>query len=305
MWYNIIIYFRGDTMKKFIISDLHGNGNIYNSIMNFLENLNNDIDDDITLYINGDLIDRGEFSVEMLLDVKRRIMNNSGINIEYLAGNHELMMYKASKNVKNGRWPKFNQWFLYNGGRTTIEQLERLSIEEQNNVVKLISNLKICHKFEEKIGDKNIVLVHAKCPSNVDKVSNLNISDQFISRYLWSRDDSYIHHSMGSKDYFTIIGHTIVDSDTGYFYNSLDNTLNIDGGNAAYVLGYTKYDHSPLVEIDGDNNRLVILTFNNNNEIIYGNYFSDGKSISMDDSSLEEYRKYLKSNNQVKSLIKR
>ena len=135
-------------------------------------------------------------------------------------------------------------------------------------------------------------MVHAKCPNEVDKVSGLEVNDSFISKYFWSRDDSYIHRSMGNSNYFTIIGHTPVDTDTGYLYNKEDNTLNIDGGNVCYVLGYADYDHSPLVEIDDKNNKLIILTFNNN-EIICGNYFVDGKSINISDAKLNKYRKYL------------
>ena len=44
-------------MRKFIISDIHGNGNLYYSVMSYLENISKC--EDVTLYINGDLIDRG------------------------------------------------------------------------------------------------------------------------------------------------------------------------------------------------------------------------------------------------------
>ncbi|MBR3049593.1 MAG: metallophosphoesterase, partial [Bacilli bacterium] len=118
-------------MRNFIVSDLHGNGNIYYSIINYLENLNSEIDEDITLYINGDLIDRGDYSAEMLIDVINRINNNS-FNIEYLGGNHELMMYQASLRMKDRKWPRLNDWMLYNGGKVTKNRLEELvSLEEE------------------------------------------------------------------------------------------------------------------------------------------------------------------------------
>ncbi len=69
-------------MRKFIVSDLHGNGNVYNSIMKYLENVNKE--EDVTLYINGDLIDRGKDSGRMLLDIYDRVTNNKGFHIEYL-----------------------------------------------------------------------------------------------------------------------------------------------------------------------------------------------------------------------------
>ena len=85
-------------MKKYIVSDIHGNGDIYNSIMGYLDNAS--LVEDVTLYINGDLFDRGPDSLEVLLDTKRRIENNEGFKINYLGGNHELMMYQTLKKRK-------------------------------------------------------------------------------------------------------------------------------------------------------------------------------------------------------------
>ncbi|MBQ2639402.1 MAG: metallophosphoesterase [Bacilli bacterium] len=291
-------------MKNFIVSDLHGNGNIYYSIINYLENLNSDIDEDITLYINGDLIDRGDYSAEMLLDVKSRIENNNSFNIEYLAGNHELMMYQASLSMKDRKWPRLDSWFLYNGGKKTKDKLEELvSLEEELDVIKFISNLKIYHKFKETLNNKNIVLVHAKCPKEVDDICRLRIKDNNMKtyRYLWSRKEDSFVRTLGNENYFTIVGHTQVFNDLGYKYDKLDNVLNIDGGCAGYAYGVKELDHTPLVELDNKNNKLNILTFNNNNEIIYGNYFNE-ESISMNNNELDKHRKYLKSNSKVKKL---
>ena len=61
-------------MRKFIISDIHGFGNVYYSLMSYLDNISEH--EEIELYINGDLIDRGYESAEILLDVKKRIVEN-------------------------------------------------------------------------------------------------------------------------------------------------------------------------------------------------------------------------------------
>ena len=107
---------------------------------------------------------------------------------------------------------------------------------------------------------------------------------------------------VGNKDYFTIIGHTPNDCKYGYVYLQGQNYLNIDGGAAAYAKGYFEYDHVPLVEIkDG---YLKILTFNNNNEIIYGNYFDGRMSISMSERELDEDRKCLKHEFKPKKLLR-
>ena len=282
-------------MRKFIVSDLHGNGNIYDSIMAYLDNINNLTKDEIILYINGDLIDRGWASADMLLDIKDRIENKHGFKIEYLAGNHELMMYQALKDVNDDKWPTNTLWFA-NYGDVTAYGLEPKyhSLQELKKINKFIGNLKLYHKFKETIDGKRIVLVHSKCPSVVLDRCFLKVKDDNfeVNQLVWTRKDSK-KDKIGDDNYFTIIGHTIVRNKTGYSYSLDDNVLNIDGGCGAYVLGNEQYDHTPLVEIDGKNNRLIILIFNNNNEIIKGNYFSNKTSTAMEDEELENYRKYL------------
>lgn len=281
-------------MRKFIVSDLHGNGNIYDSIMAYLNNLS----EELTLYINGDLIDRGEDSARMLMDVFDRINNNKGFKIEYLAGNHELMMYQASLSMKNNEWPNHTDWFCGNGGNITAHKLDEIiSKSEKLKLIDFISNLKIYHKFDETINNKNIVLVHAKCPEIVKDECDLKICDNnlIIDRLLWSRKNdptiSFYKQNLGNLNYFTIIGHTPINDKYGFYYDKYDNTINIDGGCAAYVNGYLEYNHTPLIEIEKD--KLIILTFNNNNEIIYGNYFIDNKIVNIPDDYLDEYRKNL------------
>ena len=288
-------------MKKFIVSDLHGNGSIYDSIMGYLTNVNKE--EDLTLYINGDLIDRGVYSSDMLIDVRNRIINNDGFKIEYLAGNHELMMHQAFLERKNNYWNFSSNWFLgNNGGAITAFGIEdTVSMEEEKDIYNFVSNLKIYNKFEETINDKQIVLVHAKCPSIVEDVCNLRVKDNdfYVMYYVWSRRNDLFGISsekIGNSNYFTIIGHTPVDNEYGYLYYPDQNYLNIDGGCASYALGYDQYDHTPLVEIDSENNRLIILTFNNDNEIIFGNYFKNGKSTLMSVEELSYYRKYLSKN---------
>ena len=115
-------------MRKFIVSDLHGNGDIYDSIMAYLENIS--MSEEVELYINGDLIDRGLDSYRMLEDVVNRINNNDSIKIHYLGGNHELMMYNALKKKKPGRPLTFlNEW-IYNGGGIIESKLDSLDNEE-------------------------------------------------------------------------------------------------------------------------------------------------------------------------------
>ena len=278
-------------MRKFIISDLHGDGAIYDSIINYLENLYNE-GEDITLYINGDLIDRGEDSARILLDVKNRIENNISFKIEYLAGNHELMMYQVATGVGISSLST-TPWYSHNGGDVTVSGLcgNKLSKKEIDNLIDFISNLKIYHKFEEKIKDKNIVLVHAKCPEEVHDICDLRIKDDnnLVYDSVWFRRENYEDMIGNKENYFTIVGHEPLINLHGYLYFSDQNYMDIDGGCANYVCGDDRYDHAALLEVLDDS--LRILTFNHNNEIVSGHIFKDNRSTAIE--KLDEYRKNL------------
>ena len=86
----------------------------------------------------------------------------------------------------------------------------------------------------------------------------------------------------------------------GFNYRWDQNYLNIDGGCASYVSGFFNYNHFPLVEVC--DKYLKILTFNSNNEIIYGNYFDGRSSIPYTDQELEEARKKIDPDVKIKTL---
>ena len=284
-------------MRKFIISDIHGHGDLYNSVMAYLENISKT--DDITLYINGDLIDRGSDSGKILLDVISRINDpEHPFKIVYLGGNHELMMHEVFEKRKKGIYvPNHNHWY-HNGGRVTDDSLANTLNDKDKilEVASFISNLKIYQKFNEVINNKNIVLVHASSPLNVKNECDIQIKDlNLISDYyVWAREEDSrfpFRCHIGNKHYFSIIGHTPNNKRYGYFYNERENYLNIDGGSACYAGGYYQYDHFPLVEVKDD--YLKILTFNSNNEITYGNYFTGNKSIPFTSEELTTEREFL------------
>ena len=295
----------GGNMRNFIISDLHGDGNVYDSIISYLENVSKDSDEEITLYINGDLIDRGYDSGRILIDVIDRIENKKLFNIEYLGGNHELMLWQDYLRKENGKWPSDTLWHDNGGGKTLSYFEDLLTIEEETKICEFIGDLKLYHKFKETLDGKNIVLVHAKCPSKVLDDCELKIRDnnKLVNKLVWTRDDDLDtdYPRIGNPDYFTIIGHTPLTYPKGYAYYSDENYMNIDGGCSGYVLGYDGYDHVPLVEIDDKNNRLIILTFNNNNEIISGHYFYNSRSTTI--RNLDKYRKYIDNNVKIKKKI--
>lgn len=293
-------------MRKFIISDIHGSGNVYYSIMGYLDNISKN--EDICLFINGDLIDRGIESGEILFDIKERIRENK-YKIIYLGGNHELLMYQTYLDRENGINTYFNDWYDNGGSVTDDYILEKCNYETDKilDVVNFISNLDIYYKFNEKINDKNIVLVHAGCPIDVKDNCDLKIktNNDDVFWYVWAREnDPFIPFRcrIGNKDYYTIVGHTPNNSKYGFFYSKRDEYLNIDGGCAYYVSGYFKYNHTPLVEVN--DGYFKILTFNNNNEVIYGNYFDGKRLFHISNNELDRDREYLNKEVKIKKLVK-
>ena len=280
-------------MRKFVVSDLHGCGEVYDSIMGFLENVS--LIEPVELTINGDLMDRGLDSFRMLLDVERR-MDNSSVLIRYLGGNHELMMYQALKNRRKGHPIGLSYDWMLNGGKVTKNILN--SYEKRDEICDrwrdLLGSLKIYHSFDEKIGDKPILISHAAAPKKVDNPCIRKIGDNSVFNYflLWKREvDEYgCRHMLGHPDYFTIVGHSVVLKYPGFFYNQKQNYLDIDGGCAAYACGEFRLSSVPLVEIcDG---YLKLFIFNHNNEIVDGYYF-DGHKSQMSEEELKAARLFL------------
>ena len=263
-------------MRTFIVSDLHGDGFMYDMIMKYLDHIGTR--EDVTLYINGDLIDRGYGSYRMLIDVMERANGRKGnINVEYLAGNHELMLYQAHLNrKKDGSFPKLSDWYL-NGGKTLGIVIEQLEQNEQSQIITFISNLKIYNKFPEKIQNRNILLVHAAAPKIVKDKCDLTIQDnnREVFRTLWTRKDDrkIFPPKIGDKNYFTIIGHTPIRDDCGFYFDKKENYLNIDGGCSGYVLKKQGYDHVPLVEVLDDSLKITVFKHDGT---IYHTYEFDG-----------------------------
>lgn len=256
-------------MRKFIISDLHGCGDIYESVMAFLENVSLVEGEPVHLYINGDLIDRGLDSFDMLMDVKKRCEEKGNVIIHYLAGNHEQLMYDACKyKLETGHFG-FDVWDL-NNSYMTKSGLSSLSEKELSEITNFIGNLDIYHKFSEKVDGNNVLLAHAAAPSVVLDWCDLRLFSKIdmVKKTLWSRKGEDGCKDLGKNGYLTIVGHTMNGGKYGFRYDPVERVLNIDGCCGRYATGSFEYRCVPLVEVkDG---KLEILVFTHDNEIITG-----------------------------------
>lgn len=75
-------------VKHYALGAIHGSKEAYDTAMGQLEE--ND-----SIVILGDVIDRGNDGIEILLDLIKRQANNAGSNVKFIMGNHELMMLEA------------------------------------------------------------------------------------------------------------------------------------------------------------------------------------------------------------------
>lgn len=263
--------------RIFVVSDLHGIREPYDSIINELEDLASKSNEEIVLYINGDVIDRGPDSMYILRDVMKRSKGQKGnITVKMLAGNHELNMLEALVDKKGNEWPKKCTWFYgENGGQVTAKQFDALSKKEQEKIVDFICNLPLYETIEGEIfDDKGVILTHARPPRDIKTTdikvlkdalkSNHNYNEVF--KMLWTRDENLkSDERIGIKDYFTIIGHTpITYNGLGFEYSSYDKALNIDGG-CAYYAQVDSFDlRVPLVELNFKDKNILINTYDKN-----------------------------------------
>lgn len=258
------------SVRNFIVSDLHGQGKIYTSIIKLLEEeQRKHPEDKVVLYINGDIIDRGPDSIAMLLDVIDRTKHRKGnIEVNLLAGNHELIMYKAIKEREKGYWNRNSEWFLgNNGGQATRKQFDTLSIVRQEEIIDFLEKLPLSKVFDVPIlGDRGVVLAHASAIDTTGLTLKDATQDINLFKVLWIRknDPKCNFGPVGRKDYFSIVGHTAVKD---ICFDKQDNVLYTDCGCANLSPNSSKDVQVPLIELNYDGENLNVIKFNKNGDI--------------------------------------
>ena len=165
-----------------------------------------DFSDDDFLFIIGDIIDRGEHSVELL----KYIMFEP--NIKLIRGNHEQMLLDCSflfDEINEETIADFTTAHLKivtnwqrNGGDTTIKGLKKESNEMRRMIFEFIAETPLYDSVS--VNDEDFLLVHAGL--SLDACGKFRrLSESTREDLLWIRphiDDEY------SRDFMTIFGHT-------------------------------------------------------------------------------------------------
>lgn len=114
-------------MSVYVMSDIHGEADLFRKMLDKIH-----FSDEDTLYILGDVIDRGPNGIELLQEIKEKK------NIVMLLGNHEYMMLQCYHERPSGfdffRWSR-------NGNEQTLHAFRRLDSETQKNILEYLRGL--------------------------------------------------------------------------------------------------------------------------------------------------------------------
>lgn len=184
----------------YVVSDIHGD---YEKYIKIFETINLQSHD--TLFVLGDVVDRGVGSMDILLDMMYRD------NVIPILGNHEYMalniLNKLMEEITNETVKDFDNDFVQammnwfeNGGTSTLEQFKELDKDNQEAIVDYLNDFSLYD--EVTVNGIDYILVHAGI-TNFDK--NKDMSEYQLHELIFERPDY-------SKQYFdnkiVITGHT-------------------------------------------------------------------------------------------------
>lgn len=215
-------------MSTYVLSDIHGE---YDKFMRMLEKIH--FSDEDTLYVLGDVLDRGPHPMKILLEMMKYS------NIIPMMGNHEVMGLPCLRFLLNevtedfvadlSKNPTMLNAFLdwtYNGCHTTVSEFRQLSPEEREMVLDYLGEFILYENF--RVNGKYYVLVHGGLGGfDMEK----RLEDYSIHDIVWTRPD---YGKAYFNDIYVVTGHTptqhIAGNDRpGYIYKK-HNHIAIDCG---------------------------------------------------------------------------
>ena len=179
----------------YAISDIHGNTARLASILDQIQ-----LQEEDTLYVIGDVVDRHSDGIRMLLQFMEMP------NVKMILGNHEYMMLRAlgypydgeniTPEIAEKAW---DHWYR-NGGEVTFRQWSQQSEENQGRILAYLRNLPI--ELDVQIGNTRYKLAHAAPPQLYDGDPKYRNPAYFS---IWRR---YTPEEVLPIDYTLLFGHT-------------------------------------------------------------------------------------------------
>lgn len=213
-------------MATYVISDIHGQ---YKMFLDLIDKIK--LKDTDTLYILGDILDRGPHPIKALM----KIMEMP--NAICLAGNHEYMALQClpflMKEITEMSIDQLNEKMLNNlviwqcnGSKTTLDEFRTLDLDMKYEVIDFLNDLQLYKKLT--VNGKNYLLVHGGL-GNFSPEKTLE--DYEIEELVWSRAKYDVQYYTDVK---LVTGHTPTQKikgnpRPGYVYRK-NNHIAIDCG---------------------------------------------------------------------------
>lgn len=190
----------------YVVSDIHGCYDKYKALLKQIA-----FSSDDTLYVLGDVIDRGPDGFKILLDMLSRP------NVVCLLGNHEAMALDVLPIVIQNKniWRKtkaIKLWFA-NGGKVSLSDFLLLSSKQAQTILDYMLAMPLYKEVE--VGGRTFVLVHG----GLENFSPSRALDDYTAdEIVWCRSDM---DTIYFQDKYVVFGHTPVqffeyDIDRGY-----------------------------------------------------------------------------------------
>lgn len=179
----------------YVMSDIHG---CYDKYQKMLKKINLSKAD--TLYILGDVVDRGPNGMRILLDIAR------SDNVILLRGNHDQQaaillsnLYMLDeKNCPKELVELYGIW-LSDGGKKTLSEYLSLTDEERKTVIEVLKNSLVAKEI--KINGKIFLMAHTVPGAN----RICDYEKWSIDEYIWGEPD---YEEVYFADKYIITGHT-------------------------------------------------------------------------------------------------
>lgn len=174
----------------YVMSDIHGEKEKFDTVMKEIN-----LTEDDKLYILGDVIDRGNDGIELLLELMEMK------NVTVLLGNHELMMLNAITPPDDFRAIKL--WY-HNYGSGTHNNFLALPLEKQKIIYNFISQMPL--SVEINVNCKGYILVHG-----APKELQYRMYTKFIPEREYVTWERLNPDDIMPKGKMVIFGHTSTD----------------------------------------------------------------------------------------------
>lgn len=201
-------------MATYVIGDVHGDKCRYFEMLQKIE-----LKDTDKLIMIGDIIDRGHFGIDILLDIMSRN------NVELVIGNHDLMMLDSiTDKVNEEVW--MYHW-IKNGGQVTYNDFMERPKEVQNSILEYLDKAEFSKTIN--VNDRTFYIVHGG-PKGSD-IENTFEDDKY--NVAWNRLRFDINQKYEDYDHI-VFGHTC----TSKFQNTEEKHFEIfhgQGVNRQYI----------------------------------------------------------------------